>query len=267
MISSESNAQIKEIIKLQKQAKYRRKTGCFVVEGRKMVSESASYGKLKKVYCLESYYSERNEDITEHLVSYPVEIVSDAVFRQITQTVTPQGILGIVSMPVYSKEEILESSRRQYVLLDNLRDPGNLGTIIRTSEGAGMTAVVMSRESVDLFNPKVVRSTMGAIFRVPYLYVDSLTEFIRQLKELSVPVYATAMEGSVCYDKASYQKGAAIVIGNEANGVSKEVFDEATHRIYIPMEGRLESLNAAVATALIVYEMARQNREISCHLE
>ena len=260
MITSESNAQIKEIIKLQKQAKARRKSHSFVVEGFKMLNEAASYDKLKKVYVSE-YVMEREDERLKDIISRcPYEEVSDNVFKQMSDTVTPQGVIGIADMPEYSLDSILGDNRKTWLLLDDLRDPGNLGTIMRTAEGADMSGVILSRESVDLFNPKVVRSTMGAIFRMPYIYVDSLIDTIGRIKNMGYKIYGTAMEGSVVYDEPDYTKGAGFVIGNEANGVSDEVFAEVTDRIRIPMGGKLESLNAAVAAAIVMYEAARQRR-------
>lgn len=260
MITSESNAQIKEIIKLQKQAKARRKSHSFVVEGFKMLNEAASYDKLKKVYVSE-YVMEREDERLKDIISRcPYEEVSDNVFKQMSDTVTPQGVIGIADMPEYSLDSILGDNRKTWLLLDDLRDPGNLGTIMRTAEGADMSGVILSKESVDLFNPKVVRSTMGAIFRMPYIYVDSLIDTINRIKNMGYKIYGTAMEGSVVYDKPDYTKGAGFVIGNEANGVSDEVFAEVTDRIRIPMGGKLESLNAAVAAAIVMYEAARQRR-------
>lgn len=260
MITSESNAQIKEIIKLQKQTKARRKSHSFVVEGFKMLNEAASYDKLKKVYVSE-YVMEREDERLKDIISRcPYEEVSDNVFKQMSDTVTPQGVIGIADMPEYSLDSILGDDRKTWLLLDDLRDPGNLGTIMRTSEGADMSGVILSKESVDLFNPKVVRSTMGAIFRMPYIYVDSLVDTIGRIKNMGYKIYGTAMEGSVVYDKPDYTKGAGFVIGNEANGVSDEVFAEVTDRIRIPMGGKLESLNAAVAAAIVMYEAARQKR-------
>ncbi|MDE6566733.1 MAG: RNA methyltransferase, partial [Lachnospiraceae bacterium] len=172
-------------------------------------------------------------------------------------TITPQGILGLAVIPQYSQDDILQS-QPYYLLLDDIRDPGNLGTMIRTAEGAGMSAIILSQSSVDLFNPKVVRSTMGSIFRMPYCYVESLPEIIRQLRKQGCQVYATAMEGSVVYDEPDYTTGAAVVIGNEANGISDAVFHEMPINIRIPMGGHLESLNAAVSAAVIMYEINRQ---------
>ncbi len=261
IISSESNGQIKEIIKLQKQARERKKTKKFVVEGIKMVQEAINFKKLDKMYVSESALEKTAQSIGKKIEEISYEVVADNVFKQISDTVTPQGVLAVVNMPEYDINDILSDDRKSWILLDDLRDPGNLGTIVRTSEGAGMSGVIMSRECVDLFNPKVVRSTMGAIFRVPFCYVQSLTDVIDRIKSAGCEVFATAMEGSEVYDQLDYTKGAAFIIGNEANGVSDEVFEKASKRIRIPMEGKLESLNAAVSAAIIMYEIARQKRE------
>lgn len=260
IISSESNGQIKELVRLQKQARERRKTKKFVAEGIKMVEEAINFNKLDKMYVSEAAFEKTALKLGKKITSIPYEVVADNVFKQISDTVTPQGVLAVVNMPEYDVKDILSDKKRSWVLLDDLRDPGNLGTIIRTAEGAGMSGVIMSKESVDIFNPKVVRSTMGAIFRVPFCYVTYLTDIIDEIKESGYEVYATAMEGSEVYDRVDYTKGAAFIIGNEANGVSDVVFESASKRIRIPMEGKLESLNAAVSAAIVMYEMARQKR-------
>ena len=261
MISSESNAQIKEIIKLQKSARERRKKQLFVAEGIKLVGEAASHGKLQKIYVSESAVENLEKEEKWGLDSHSFEVVADSVFRQITGTVTPQGVLGLVLMPFYKLETILEDKRRSFLLLDDLRDPGNLGTIMRTAEGADMSGVILSRESVDLFNPKVVRATMGAIFRVPFYYAEDLTEIIELLKSRDIPVYGTMVKGSLLYDQADYRGGAAIVVGNEANGISRQVGEALSAKVRIPMAGSLESLNAAVSAAILMYEISRQKRD------
>lgn len=265
MITSDTNGQIKELVKLQKNARYRRKSRCFVAEGIKLTKEAADYGKLQRVYIGEELYRQRWGDVSERKVSsefhgVPVDVVSQPVLEQISETVTPQGILGVVEMPEYSLEDILSDKRRIFLLLDDLRDPGNLGTILRTSEGADMSGVILSRESVDLFNPKVVRATMGAIFRVPFLYVEDLARIIEEMQKRKIAVYGTMLEGSVCYDQVDYTLPTGIVVGNEANGISEKVSRCLTGRIRIPMGGKLESLNAAVAAAVVMYEAARQRR-------
>ena len=258
MITSSANQQMKHLSQLMKRAKERKKEQVFVVEGIKMFQEAPA-DTVVSVYVSESFLEKPEHE--KCLQGYRYEVVSDAVFREISDTQTPQGILAIVRMPKYDLPDLLQGDHTHLLILESVQDPGNLGTIVRTSEGAGMSGVIMSRECVDLFNPKVVRSTMGAIFRVPFCYVQSLTDVIDRIKSAGCEVFATAMEGSEVYDQLDYTKGAAFIIGNEANGVSDEVFEKASKRIRIPMEGKLESLNAAVSAAIIMYEIARQKRE------
>ncbi len=258
MISSISNQQMKDIIKLQKQLKYRRAASLFIAEGFKMLKEAAEKGCLVKIYISESVLEKKHESLEWLCKEFPYETVSDKVFQQLSDTVTTQGILGIVKQPSYNIADILEDRRHMWLLLDGIRDPGNLGTVMRTAEGAGMSAVIMGKGTVDLFNPKTVRSTMGAIFRMPFVYVDDIVEIITRIKDNGYCVYGTAMKGSIAYDRADYTKGAGIVIGNEANGIQDRVLECITASIHIPMEGKLESLNAAVAAAVVMYEAARQ---------
>lgn len=262
-ISSESNPQMKEIIKLQKSARERRKKQLFVTEGFKLTKEAASCGKLHKIYISESAVAENTaKEWREVLEQHPCEVVADSVFRVISDTVTPQGVLGLVKMPCYELNDILQDERRSILLLDDLRDPGNLGTIMRTAEGAGMSGIILSKESVDLFNPKTVRSTMGSIFRVPFYYAESLVPVIEQLKQSGISVYGTMMQGSIVYDEADYHMGAGIVVGNEANGISVRVSEVLSAGVRIPMAGNLESLNAAVSAAVLMYEIFRQRRHM-----
>jgi rRNA methylases len=263
MITSESNGKIKEIVKLQKSARERRKRKCFLAEGVKMVREAFGCGKLQSIYLSERFWESQGEDWRDITGRVAWEVVSETVFHKIADTVTPQGVLGVAEMPEYRMEELMEDSRHAYILLDDIRDPGNLGTILRTAEGAGMSGVVMSRGTVDVFNPKVVRATMGAIFRVPFCYEEDLAECIGKMKSAEIPVYGTMMVGNGLYDEPDYSGRVGVVIGNEANGISGKVAEALTGGIRIPMEGRLESLNASVAAAVLMYEIARQRRRIS----
>lgn len=257
-INSGSNPQIKEIVKLQKSARERKKKQMFVVEGYKLAGEAASSGRLRKLYLSESAVAEcRAGEHWDTLGQYPHEVVADAVFRGMSDTVTPQGILGLAEMPCYSLDDILQDRRRSILLLDDLRDPGNLGTIMRTAEGADMSGVILSRESVDLFNPKVVRSTMGAIFRVPFYYAEDLALAAGKVRQGGIPLYGMMMQGSILYTEADYRMGAAVVIGNEANGISEPIA-ALCEGVRIPMAGKLESLNAAVSAAIMMYEVFRQ---------
>lgn len=147
------------------------------------------------------------------------------------------------------------------LVLDNLQDPGNLGTIFRTAEAAGVTGIILSKDSVDIYNPKVIRSTMGAIFRMPFVYVEKLTDTIEELKAHQIQVYAAHLDGKNAYDEECYLNGTAYLIGNEGNGLRQEVADCADTWIRIPMLGQAESLNAAVAASILMFEAARQRRK------
>lgn len=149
------------------------------------------------------------------------------------------------------------------MLLENLQDPGNLGTIVRAGEGAGITGVIMSRDTVDIYNPKVIRSTMGSLFRIPFLYAENLGETVRFLKKNHVKILAAHLEGAVVYDEEDCTGALGFLIGNEGNGLSEEIGALADARIKIPMAGQVESLNAAVAASVLMFETARQRRKRS----
>ena len=148
------------------------------------------------------------------------------------------------------------------MVLENIQDPGNLGTILRTAEGAGVNGILMSRDTVDIFNPKTIRSTMGSVYRVPFLYVEDICETVRELKNKGISAYAAHLKGIGSYDEQDYTKGTAFLIGNEGNGLTDELADLADTYIRIPMYGKVESLNAAIASAVLMYEAQRQRRNI-----
>ncbi len=271
MITSTANQQVKHLIQLQNKAKIRDEEGVFVLEGRKVYDELRKYRPefLVMTYLSESFYKQIAETEPEYLEGVNYEILADNVFKEAAETVTPQGILAIVKQPKYELEELLSGKVTgdsqcaedcddtekplRFIFLENLRDPGNLGTILRTAEGAGMTGVILSKGSVDIFNPKVIRSTMGSIFRVPFLYAEDTLATMELLQKHGVKLYAAYLAGSEEYDKISYAKRSAIMIGNEANGLLEETAAAADVRVRIPMAGELESLNAAVAAAILMY--------------
>lgn len=261
MISSTSNSQIKNVIQLQKKAKARREQGAFVIEGAKMFEEAKVLKTVIRAYVAEHFFQEKLLENTKYLYGIEYEVVSDDVFHHMSETVTPQGIMAIVKMPFYQLKGILEHPKANLILLENLRDPGNLGTIIRTAEGAGVTGVILSKESVDIFNPKVIRATMGSIYRMPFLYVNDFLETLVLAKEKGVILTATSLFGEKDYAGVDYSKKSGIIIGNEAQGITKEAENLADCLVKIPMEGQVESLNAAVAAAVMMYEVYRQRRK------
>lgn len=261
MITSTSNSQIKNLIQLQKKGKLRTSQNAFVIEGVKMFEESLEGGLVIKAYVSDIFYSEKILNVPNYFNTFPYEIVQDSVLKEASDTLTPQGIMAIVHKPNHRIESILEETNLHLMLLEDLRDPGNLGTIIRTAEGAGVTGVILSKESVDMYNPKVIRSTMGAIYRMPFVYVDNFIEVLQELKEKQISIYAAHLEGEKNYDEIIYGNRIAIMIGNEANGISEKAKMVASELIRIPMQGKVESLNAAIAGGILMYEVFRQQRK------
>lgn len=261
MITSTANAQIKELVRLQKKSRAREAEGVFLAEGARITEEIPAQ-RIRKVYLSESYAAKYPEAAADERYCKKAEILSDAVFAHVSDTKTPQGILAVVERAQYDMNDILctKVSAPLVVVLDNLQDPGNLGTIFRTAEAAGATGILMSRDTVDVYNPKVIRSTMGAIFRMPFLYVDDLTGTLKEMQQDGVRIFAAHLEGSRVYDEESYLGGSAFLIGNEGNGLRDEVAACADGKILIPMQGKTESLNAAVAAAVLLFEASRQRR-------
>lgn len=277
IISSKDNKRIKYIRSLLEKGGIRKKNHSFVVEGIKLVDEALEYGNVLDIIVSESLYEEivsgdlaRNgllSDNGKHIIKQvkqgtSLTVVSDAVFKSVSETITPQGILAEVEMPKHRllEEKFLEiayekTGKIKLLILEDTADPGNLGTIMRTAEAAGVTGVIMGKGTVDIFNPKVVRSTMGSIFRLPFSYVDDLKAVILGLKRDGISFYATHLKGKESYRDISYSDKAGILIGNEARGLSDEIANLADTYVIIPMQGKVESLNAAVAAALMMYEV------------
>ena len=284
MITSTSNARVKGLVNLIKKKKARDADNVYVVEGIRMFKE-VPRKELKEVYVSESFYKKERTVIEEVLKGSGVkpELVTDTVYAHISDTKSPQGILCVVRRKEYTLEQIMGEPENtadknktedaennmggdagkyaaHMIVLEHLQDPGNLGTIFRTAEAAGVTGIIMDRECVDIYNPKTFRSTMGAIYRVPFVYAEDLHRTINKLKEKDIRVYAAHLEDSVDYDEPDYTKGCAFLIGNEGNGLTKETADLADSYIKIPMEGQVESLNAAVAATVLMFEVSRQRR-------
>lgn len=257
MITSTSNPQIKKLLQLQKKSKVRDEENVFVVEGLRMFAE-VPVNQVEKVYISESLYNKKKLEL--NLQDFPYEILSDNVFSHVSDTKTPQGILCIVKRKKYDLNELLKVENPHFMVLDNLQDPGNMGTIVRTAEGAGVDAVFMSKDCVDIYNPKTIRSTMGSIYRMPFIYIEDVPELLNQFRKNGVKSYAAHLDGENAYDKEDYKPGTAILIGNEGNGLRDEVTKNADILVRIPMQGQVESLNAAIAASVLMFEVFRQRR-------
>jgi TrmH family RNA methyltransferase len=247
MISSPQNEKVKLARALQDRAKTRRKEGKIVLEGARLVRDAMQQG-LRPDFILATAESD-----STFLATFGLEplIVSDEIMRDVSDTQQPQGILGVFPMPAPT----LPTGASRIVILDSIRDPGNLGTILRTSAAAGVEAVLLSPTCVDPYNPKALRGGMGAHFRVPV--IESDWERIAAYC-YNKHIYVADSEGDVAYDAVDWSSPWALIIGGEADGVGREALALAQQRVYIPMAAATESLNAAIATAVILFEAARQ---------
>ncbi|MCR5595334.1 MAG: RNA methyltransferase [Lachnospiraceae bacterium] len=256
MITSVTNAAVKRIVLLQSKDRQRREEGLFITEGVRMFTE-IPLGSLEEVYVTEDFLNRTSHDVRDRLSLTGYETVSEDVMKKMSDTMTPQGILCCVRSLSYSLDDMLDKGSL-FVILDGLQDPGNLGTIFRTAEAAGAAGVIMSRGTVSIYNPKSIRSTMGTLFRMPFVYVDDMKEAISRIKEKGIRVYVSHLSDSYDYSGQDYKEPTAFVIGNEGAGVSDEVTSLADLKLHIPMEGEVESLNAAVAASVLLYEAHRQ---------
>ncbi len=257
VITSKDNDVIKNIRKL-KIKKYRDIENKYIIEGVKLIREAiCEKAKIDTVIVCEECI--KNNTIEQKLLyeiaKYNCIYVSENVFEAVTEVTNPQGILAVVNKNC--NEEDINYEEDIIVVLDGIQDPGNLGTILRTIDSVGLSQVIVSKETADAYNPKVVRSTMGAIYRVNIIIANDLVNTIKQIKKHKYKVVATSLEASENIYNIDYNRK-VIVIGNEANGISKEILELSDNKIKIPMLGKTESLNASVATAIILYEYVRR---------
>jgi TrmH family RNA methyltransferase len=260
VISSPANPQVKNLALLLKKPRAREEQDAFIIEGLKMYEEARDLALLIKVYISESFYQNMFSQKPDYFNAVDYEILTDSVFKAVSETATPQGIMAIVKRNSYKPEAILSNPNALLLLLEDIRDPGNLGTMIRTAEGAGVTGIITNDTTVDVYNSKVVRATMGSVFRVPVCQVDNFYDILSSVKQHKISIYAAHLTGSDYYDQEGYNDKCAFLIGNEANGLSEQASRLADRLIKIPMAGKVESLNAAVAAAVLMYEAARQRR-------
>ena len=260
MITSTSNNKIKDIRQLLRDASYRREKGIFISEGIRMFREIPAE-RLLRVYVSQTGYERFHDDLKSRSIdetSPKLQIIDDRIYKSISQTKTPQGIMAEVACISKNIDDIIIENGL-YLVLDGIQDPGNLGTIIRTAEATGVAGVIMGNGTCDIYNPKVVRSTMGAIFRVPFIYSDDLEATLAYLKTQGITIYGAHLSGRDFYEE-DYRGATAFLIGNEGNGISPQVAYTADKLIRIPMMGQVESLNAAISVAVLSYEVLRQKK-------
>lgn len=258
----------KFIADLQKKAGTRRESGLYTVDGPKMAAELEP-SEVEALYVTEEFLASAHPaDCAGLLSSVGYTLIRDSEMRQISDTVNPQGILALVRQkkPVSISSLAKGPAKPLFLILETIQDPGNLGTIIRTAEAAGISGLIMNRGTVDIYAPKVVRSTMGALLRVPFVIAEDILRTVDYIKSgeytggEKVQILAAHTGGAVDYAAVDYRLPSAVMIGNEAHGLSAELAEKADQKICIPMCGRTESLNAAVAAAVLSFEAARQRR-------
>lgn len=258
VISSKENEIIKNIKKL-KEKKYRDLNNEYIIEGIKIIQEAIQENaKIKQIIICDD--CEKNSNISQEMMyeiaKYECIYVTNKIFTSLTDVKNPQGIMAIVEKN-NSKEEKIDYNQDIIVALDDLQDPGNLGTILRTVDSIGINQILVSKGTADSYNPKVVRSTMGAIFRVKIIECEDLEKTLKEIKKHKFEILVTSLQTENSIYDIKYNKK-VIVIGNEANGVEEKIQNMADVKVKIPMLGKTESLNASVATGIILYEYVRQ---------
>lgn len=252
------NQQQKQILSLQKKARERRRAHAFVAEGSRLFSE-APKDRIRYTVVSEGFLRQKGSRAL--LEGIPYETVTDHYFETLSDTRTPQGILAVLDQYDYRLEDLFPRNGSALLLvLDTIQDPGNLGTMLRAGEAAGVTGILMNDTTADIYNPKTVRATMGSIYRMPFYITGDLPADLDRLREMGVTSYAAHLQGEDSYENASYTGHTAFLIGNEGNGLSPETAARADKRIRIPMAGEVESLNAAMAATVLLFEAARQRR-------
>ena len=265
-ITSIGNKLVKEVRDLEKKAKSRRESGLFIAEGERLCSEIPAES-IVRIFITENYQGRLPEGVVSDKTGdagnrssqkVPVFRVSDSIMEYMSDTKTSQGILAVVRQKHYTS-----LSGDLFIILDTLQDPGNMGTIFRTAEAAGVSGIIMNRNCVDIYSPKVVRATMGAMFRMPFIISDDLSAEILKMKSKGITMYAAHLKGEKNHFEFDYRKPSAFMIGNEGNGLNDEIAALSDEYLRIPMMGKTESLNAAIAATVLMYEAVRQRMDHS----
>lgn len=252
-ITSRDNA-IFKLVKSLKQKKHRQDSGLFLVEGIKLAEEAIAHGVVIEHLIV----SEKIDYIPTYLNQSSVLRLTSNMFREISETVSPQGVIAVAKQINHSLVDIKIDQNPLLIVLHKIQDPGNLGTIIRTSAAAGATAVLLTEGTVDLYNPKVIRSTMGALFQIPIITELNDTEIINWLRYHKINILVADLDTSEYYFSVNLNEPSAVIIGNENNGPSHEWKAASNKRIKIPILGSTESLNASIAAGILIYEAVRQ---------
>lgn len=258
MITSRDNDLIKLVSKLMTSAKARRENCLFAAEGVRLCRDALLSGAAVDTFIYTPRAAEKYPDDFRALCSSAERSVevSNELFAKIADTGAPQGFMCIIRHD-RSSHEFLPEPGRKYIALENIQDPSNLGTILRTAEALGTDGVILSADCCDIVSPKVVRGSMGAVFRLPYMTVPAFPESIHEWIRMGLACYASTPRDAQDIRTVDFSQGGIILIGNEGGGLRPETIEACSRRVRIEMRGRAESLNAAAAAAILMYEMFR----------
>ena len=247
IITSKDNEIIKNIKKL-KEKKYR--LDSYIVEGIKMVKEAINENQEIALIAIREDFK-----IDFDTKNIKTVTISNKIFNDISDVKTPQGILAIIKK---NQNNQIETNSNYILALDSLQDPGNMGTIIRTADSANINQIIINKTTVDPYSPKVIRSTMGAIYRTNIIEVEDLKTTLKEIQSKGFQIITTDLKATQSIYDINYNNKTVVVIGNEANGVSQEILQTADKKVTIPMLGKTESLNASIAASIMIYEYVRQ---------
>lgn len=264
-ILSTSNPIIKDIKKLKrKKERWNRKL--YIIEGVKIIDEYIEYiGKPELIFISDALFTVTGGiELFNKISGYGDNLIkiTHRILEDLSDTENPQGIIAVANFNECKIEEVFVGKNNFIIVLDEVQDPGNLGTIIRTADAFNASGIILTDNCVDLYNPKVIRGTMGSLFHIPIFIAENKVEIINYLKDRGITIYSTYLQGKNYINKIDMTKDVAIIIGNESRGISKELLELSDYTLKIPMHGKAESLNAAIAASVIMYEVARQRLNI-----
>jgi len=259
IITSASNRIIKEIRSLHDK-KGRQSLKALLLEGSRLVSDAACSGASIRYFVSSESFYEKNGSFFSGYPGKKIICVPDELFSRISETRTPQGVMAVADIPGYDSDSVLMKAGR-IVALENLQDPGNIGTIIRSADACGFDAVLLSRDCADPYNPKTVRSTMGSVFHIPVIVAEDFYGALDALKKKGVLLAAAHTRNAMPCWQADRKGDVAVIIGNEGSGITDKIIEISDVTIMIPMEGKAESLNASAAASILIYECLRQKRQ------
>lgn len=257
-VTSKDNSNVKKAVKLKSSAKERRKSGLFLAEGLRICMDAVFSGaEIQTLFVTEKAMQKHGEDfaLLEEKAKNVI-CVNENIFALMSDTQSPQGFLSVIKTLDKTNEFDTIKGDSKYLVLDNVQDPSNLGTVLRSAEAFNVSGVILSCDCCDIYNPKVVRGSMGAVFRIPFIIKSSIKDFLNENPQINS--YAAVVNSdAVSLTDVKFQTPCAIVVGNEGNGIKAETENACQNKITIHMEGKAESLNASVAAAILMWEMMK----------